>query len=169
MDAAVPPAKIKAKRGLGGILMFMLCFVAGTAAGGAGAAIGLMMFAPQRLAAGATPLPEAKPAVKSPVEYVEIDNAFTSNLVDTGRYLQVKIAVSTEGGPAVAAAIVRHKPAIVSAVLAVLGELGESDVASRAAKDRMRARIRAAMNDVLIRKAATAGIAEVFIVSMVVQ
>ena len=167
MDADAPPKKPKG-RSIAALLGFALCFAAGAGAGGAGAAIGLLAFAPG--GAGAHSVPKkAEEHAKAPVEYVEIDNAFTSNLVDTGRYLQVRIAASSDGGPAVGVAITAHKPAIVSAVLAVLGELGEPDVADRIAKDKLRAKIRAAINDVLSRKAGLAGVSEVFIVSLVIQ
>ena len=171
MDADAPPKKTKG-RGIAALLGFGLCFAAGAGAGGAGAAIGLLAFAPASVGNGGgahAATEKAKEAAKAPVEYVEIDNAFTSNLVDTGRYLQVRIAASSDGGPAVGAAITAHKPAIVSAVLAVLGELGEPDVADRIAKDKLRAKIRAAINDVLSRKAGLAGVSEVFIVSLVIQ
>ena len=168
MDAAPAPViKVKKARGLAGSVAIIIGFAAGAAAGGAGAAIGLMKFAPP--AAAARPAPAEHDEAKTATEYIEIDNAFTSNLIDTGRYLQIRIAVATEGGPPVAAAIVKHKPAIISAVLAALGELGEADIAGRVAKDRLRGRVRVAINDVLSRKAGLSGVSEVFIVSLVVQ
>lgn len=137
-------------------------FIAGAAAGGFGAAIGTA-----RLGGGGDH--EAPAAAAAPVEYVEIDNAFTSNLVDTGRYLQVRLSVSTTGGPAVVAAITRHKPALISTVLAVLGESAENDVADRPAKDKLRARLLTAINEVLKAKGEPSGIDEVFFTSLVVQ
>lgn len=168
MDAA-PPLKKPKGRGIAALLGFALCFVAGAGAGGAGAAIGLLKFAPGLVGGGHGKAEAAADPAKVPVEYVEVDNAFTSNLVDTGRYLQVRIAVSSNGGPPVAAAMATHKPAIISAVLAVLGDLGEPDVADRVAKDRLRAKIRTAINDVMRSKAGLPGVSEVFIVSLVVQ
>ncbi len=165
----VAPAKKANGGGLVAMLGFALCFVAGAGAGGAGAAIGLLKFAPAMVRGGHETVEAAAAPAKAPVEYVEIDNAFTSNLVDTGRYLQVRIAISSSGGPPVVAAMTTHKPAIISAVLSVLGELGEPDVADRNAKDRLRGKIRTAINDVLSRKAGLAGVSEVFITSLVVQ
>ncbi len=172
LTTADPPEK-KAKKpkggGLGMIGVF-LCCVIGAAAGGAGALVGMAKFAPGLIGAHAeAPAAPSPAAAPTALDYIEIDNAFTSNLSDTGRYLQVRISVSSDGGPPVAAAIVKHKPAIVSAVLSVLGELGEADVADRAAKDRLRAKIRTAINEVLNRNAGVSGVREVFIVSLVVQ
>ena len=138
---------------------------AGAAAGG-GAVTGLMILRP---AATGGSNKTIAPVVAGPVDYVELDNAFTSNLADTGRYLQLRIAVSTAGGLPVTAALTQHKLAIVSAVLAVLGEVGEADVADRAAKTKLRASVRAAINDVLQRKAHITGVDEVFFTSLVVQ
>ncbi|MGL4541768.1 MAG: flagellar basal body-associated FliL family protein [Polymorphobacter sp.] len=161
------------RQGLGRLLMLIAMFAAGIAAGGGGAVIALSQLGTLSALVGsataAKPAAEPSPAAPVKLDYVELDNAFTSNLVDTGRYLQVRIAVSTRGGPGVVAAITEHRLAIVSAILAVLGEAGEADVADRAAKDRLRASVRTAINDVLRRKAGTAGIDEVYFTSLVVQ
>lgn len=153
----------KTNGGMAKILFIALAFVAGAGAGGFGAVIGAGKLG---VAGGHD---EATPAVASAVEYVEIDTAFTSNLVDTGRYLQVRLSVSTTAGPGVVAAIARHKPALVSAVLSVLGECSEADVADRAAKDKLRGRLLAAINETLAKKNVTPGVDEVFFTSLVVQ
>lgn len=164
-EGAGKPAKAKGG-GVVKILFIGLAFVAGAAAGGFGAVIGAGKLGMGEAVHG-TPAKDA--AVKAPVEYVEIDNAFTSNLVDTGRYLQVRLSVSTTGGADVVAAIAKHKPAVISAVLSVLGELSEIDVADRVAKDKLRGRLKAGINDVLRAKGETTGIDEVFYTSLVVQ
>jgi flagellar basal body-associated protein FliL len=163
-DAAPKPAK--AKKGLGGVVMVAAAFV-GAAAGSGGALMAVVTLRPGLLGGKAAVAPVVVAA--TPVEYIELENAFTSNLADTGRYLQLRIAVSSTGGPPVTAALTQHKLAIVSAVLAVLGEVGEADVADRVAKAKLRATIRGAINDVLTRKAHVAGIDEVFFTSLVVQ
>jgi flagellar basal body-associated protein FliL len=163
-DAAKPA---KAGGGLAKALFVVVAFVAGAAAGGFGAVIGAGKLGLGGEAGHATD--KAAVAAKAPVEYVEIDNAFTSNLVDTGRYLQVRLSVSTTGGGDVVAAIGKHKPALISAILSVLGELAEIDVADRPAKDKLRGKLKAAINDSLRAKGEAIGIDEVFFTSMVVQ
>ncbi len=164
------PAKPARKRGGGmaKILLVVAAFAGGAAAGGGGAVMAVLQLG--GLPGGVKEQP-ARTADATPgkLDYVELDNAFTSNLIDTGRYLQLRIAVSTTGGPAVTAALIKHKLAIVSSVLSVLGEMGESDIANRAAKDKLRTQVRTAINDVLRRKAGTAGIDEVYFTSLVVQ
>lgn len=161
---AVKPAKKKGG-GIAKLLATGLAFVAGAAAGGFGGAIGASQFG-----GGGGSHAEAKAEVAhEPLEYVEIDNAFTSNLVDTGRYLQLRISVSTTGGETVVAAVAKHKPAIIGAVLSVLGELAEADVADRVAKDKLGDRLQKAINEALKAKGEAGVIEEVFFTSLVVQ
>lgn len=159
------PAKTKGGGGAGKALLTIVAATLGAAAGGFGAVVAAGSLGLG--GGGHSAAPEAP--VVAAVEYVELEQAFTSNLADTGRYLQVKLSVSQSGGPAVAAAIVRHKPAIVSAVLGVLGEAGEPDVATREAKDRLRARLKQVINETLKHNGVVGGVDEVFFTSLVVQ
>jgi len=154
--------------GAGKVVLIAAAFAGGAAAGGGGAALAVLQLN------HTPPVTKAGPPAKTEntvakLDYVELDNAFTSNLVDTGRYLQLRIAVSTTGGPIVMAALTKHKLAIVSAVLAVLGDMGESDIADHAAKDKLRVHVRTAINDVLRRKAGIDGVDEVYFTTLVVQ
>jgi flagellar basal body-associated protein FliL len=163
-DEGAKPARPKGKGGgIMRVLAIGLAFVAGAGAGGFG-----VVMAVSQLGLGGGGHAKAEVAVV-PVQYVEIDNAFTSNLVDTGRYLQVRISVSTKNGETVVAAIEQHKPALISTVLSVLGELSEIDVADRVAKDKLRARLKTAINQALAAKGVAGGIDEVFFTSLVVQ
>ena len=163
---ADPEPKAK-KAGKGGAALKLLLVVAaaggGAVAGGLGAVAALSGL-PAGLTSHASPVKEV-----APLAYVELDNAFTSNLVDTGRFLQLRIAVSTTGGPATVAALQQHKLAIVSAVLGVLGDLSEVDVSGAPAKAKLRLKLRETIDLVLRQKANTAGIDEVFLTSLVVQ
>lgn len=158
----------KKRGGMARIMLIVAAFAGGAAAGGGGAVMAVMQLGglPGAATAKAAAKDDASPGK---LDYVELDNAFTSNLIDTGRYLQLRIAVSTTGGPTVTAALVKHKLAIISSVLAVLGDMGETDIANRAAKDKLRTQVRTAINDVLRRKAGTAGVDEVYFTSLVVQ
>lgn len=155
------------KRALPAILVPLLACVLGAAAGGAGAAIAVLKFAPAGGGGGHAAPAAAVPA--GPLEYVAIDNAFTSNLADSGRYLQVKIALSTYGGAEAVAAVDKHKPAIVSAVLAALGEVREPDIESARAKDALRARLKDVVNATLKSRGEPGGVDEIFFTSLVVQ
>jgi flagellar basal body-associated protein FliL len=54
-------------------------------------------------------------------------------------------------------------------VLAVLGELSEADVGDRSSKDKLRARLKIAINDVLAARGVPGTVDEVFFTSLVVQ
>lgn len=158
--------KPKKKKMLGAVVP-VLAFVAGAGAGGAGAGIAIVQFGGAPTAHAKAPTPEPVPA--GPLEYVPVDNAFTSNLADSGRYLQVKISLSTFGGPDAVAAIGKHQPAIVSAVLAALGEVRETDIENAKAKDALRDRLKVVVNNTLKSKGEPGGVEEVFFTSLVVQ
>ncbi len=170
-DKAEKPEKAeKPKKNILGKLVPVLAFVAGAGAGGAGAGIAVLKFAP---AAGGdhgkAEHAEAPPPPAGPLEYVEIENAFTSNLADSGRYLQVKLSVSTFGGPDAVAAIGKHKPAIVSSVLAALGEARDADIESAKAKEQLAERLKDVVNKTLKSKGEPGTVEEVFFTSLVVQ
>lgn len=166
-DTAPPDAKpAKAKGGFGKSLVIVLAATIGAAAGGFGAVIAAGSLG---LGGGGGQAHAPAAPAASPIEYIELDQPFTSNLADTGRYLQLRLSLSHGGGPAMADAVTKHKPALVSAVLGVLGEAGEADVATREAKDRLRERLKAAINETLKSNGATGGIDEVFFTSLVVQ
>jgi flagellar basal body-associated protein FliL len=170
-DAKVKDAP-KKKKGLPALLVPLLACVLGAAAGGAGAAIAVLKFAPGLTAGGGAHTAAAAPhdpVPEGPLEYVEVDNAFTSNLADSGRYLQIKISLSTFGGPTAVESIEKHKPALVSAVLAALGEVREPDIESAKAKDELRERLKGVINSALKSKGEPGGVEEVFFTSLVVQ
>ena len=157
--AAAPPKKRAIARLLGPLILVIVA-----AAAGAGGALLLPQFLPQSGAAEKPPAPKI-----APLEYVEIENSFTSNLHDTGRFVQLRIAISTQGGAPVVEAVTRHRVAIVSAVLEVLSETGEADLNAPGGREALTRRMRIAINDVLQRKSGIAGVDDVFLTSLVLQ
>lgn len=155
-EAAAP------KKGLVGRLLLPLVLLLTGAGAGAGGAIFLPGLVPQSGAAK----PEPKVA---PLEYVEIDNSFTSNLKDTGRFVQLKIAVSTQGGPPVLEAVERHRLALIAVVLGILADSSEAELREPAGRELLTRRMRVAINDLLQRKSGIAGIDDVFLTSFVLQ
>jgi flagellar FliL protein len=170
MAETKPEKPAKTKRNLMGILVPVIAFIAGAGAGGAGAAIAMLQFAGGG-GGGYAPAGHAEtpPPPAGPLEYVEVENAFTSNLADSGRYLQLKLSISTFGGEVATAAIEKHKPALVSAVLAALGEVRDADIETATAKDGLRVRLKDVINAALKAKGEPGFVEEVFFTSLVVQ
>lgn len=162
-DAAEAPAEAPPKKGLlARLLVPLLMLVSGAAAGAAGA-----VFMPTLI-----PMPEAEtpPAPEvAPLQYVEIPTPFTANLKDTGRFVQVKIAISTQGGQPVVEAVERHRVAIVAEVLGVLTDTSEEQLATAAGREALARRMRLGINDVLQRKSGIAGVDDVFLTSFILQ
>jgi len=162
-EAAEAPAGAPAKKGLlARLLLPLLLLVGGGAAGAAGA-----VFIPTLM-----PKPAAERAPKpevAPLQYVEIPTPFTANLKDTGRFVQVKIAISTQGGQPVVDAVERHRVAIVAEVLGVLTDTSEEQLATAAGREALTRRMRLGINDVLQRKSGIAGVDDVFLTSFILQ
>lgn len=169
-----PPEAAK-KPGLVKRLLVPLLFLLVGLAAGAGGMLAAPMLLPDLFPAAEGPAEDGAPAPKprkvkqAPLSYIELDNSFTANLKDSGRYIQVKIAMSTHGGEPVAQAVEQHKVAIVAATLAVLADTTQADLEAPGGRERLAARMRMAINDVLMRKSGAAGIDDVFLTSFVVQ
>jgi flagellar FliL protein len=162
-EAAEAPAEAPAKKGLlKKLLLPLLLLVGGAAAGAAGA-----VFAPTLIPMPAAEKPPA-PEV-APLQYVEIPTPFTANLKDTGRFVQVKIAISTQGGQPVVDAVERHQVAIVAEVLGVLTDTSEEQLSTAAGREALTRRMRLGINDVLQRKSGIAGVDDVFLTSFILQ
>jgi flagellar FliL protein len=161
--AAAPSEEPPKKKGLlARLLLPLLLLVGGAAAGAAGA-----VFVPTLMPAKGV---EDKPAPEvAPLQYVEIPTPFTANLKDTGRFVQVKIAISTQGGQPVVEAVERHQVAIVAEVLGVLTDTSEEELSTSAGREALARRMRLGINDVLQRKSGIAGVDDVFLTSFILQ
>lgn len=160
--------KPKKKSGMLGKILMPLALFVFAGAGAAGGAFAVLKLMPP----GGGHAPAAAdhaPAPEGPLEYVELENAFTANLKDTGRYLQVKLSLSTFGGADAVASIGKHKPALVSAVLATLGDCTEADIADHKAKDGLRTRLKDTINAALKSRGEPGQVEEVFFTSLVAQ
>ena len=130
MADAPPAAAAPKKKGLiGRLLLPLAILVVGAAAGVAGGVLAPHFLGAAAPAGTKAPVPEV-----APLEYVEIDNSFTANLKDSGRFIQVRIAVSTQGGKPVVEAVGRHRVALIAAVLGILSDTNEAEVERRMAQ-----------------------------------
>lgn len=162
-SADAPPPKNK---GVKRLVLPLAMLITGAAAGAVGGILAPQFLGSTTGHAGkeAPPVPQV-----APLEYVEVDNSFTANLKDTGRFIQVRTAISTQGGKPVVDAVARHRVAIVAAVLGILSDTSEAEVESPGGRDALARRMRIAINDVLQRKSGIAGVEDVFLTSFVLQ
>lgn len=191
-EVAEKPKK-KGKKKL--ILMLLVLTVAGGGAGGA-YALGLIGGgkASAEVAEGPQLVPKAeqkrggggegkegevKPSGKAPPSgsggdkyasnYYPLDKDFTSNLRDSVHYVQVGLAVSTPYDDTVVENLKTNEIAVRSAILMTLGDATEDEVFSSEGKQKLAARLTAAINATLKQKEGFGGISNTYFTSFVVQ
>jgi flagellar FliL protein len=101
--------------------------------------------------------------------YYSFADEFTSNLRNSPALVQVSIAASTHRDGRVLMWLKKHELAIRSAILAVLADTPEEDVANMQGKDRLQHRIAAAINKVLTETEGFGGVDNVYFKSFLVQ
>lgn len=101
--------------------------------------------------------------------YALVEGAFTTNLANSPRLVQVEIGVATNYDPTMLEAVKTHELPLRSAVLGVLAQQPESAFASAAARSGVQRQLRVAINRVLTDKEGFGGITDVYFSSLVVQ
>jgi flagellar FliL protein len=101
--------------------------------------------------------------------YFTFSEEFTSNLKNSDALVQISLACSTRRDGRVLIWLKKHELAIRSALLNVLADTPEEDIASLEGKDRLQKRLTKAINEVLTREEGFGGIDEVYFKSFLVQ
>ena len=101
--------------------------------------------------------------------YYTFSEDFTSNLRDSDALVQISLACSTRRDGRVLMWLKKHELAIRSALLDVVADTPEGDVASIAGKERMQKRLTAAINTVLTQTEGFGGVDAVYFRSFLVQ
>jgi flagellar protein FliL len=120
--------------------------------------------------------PEGPSKVKKEAEatrfentYLEIDKEFMTNITNSKKIMVVKIAVMTHYDSRVFDNVKKHEFAIRSAVLDVMRQSTEVDVAKPDFRSELAAKIKVVMNDMLMKYEDFGGIEDVFFTSFVMQ
>jgi flagellar FliL protein len=114
--------------------------------------------------------PDAAPGQPRYVtSYLRLDGAFTTNLAGSPRFVQVELGVSTRYDGRVLEAVKAHELPIRSAVLGVLAASPEEAVTTPQGRAQLQARLRAAINQELVRNTGFGGIEGVHFAGLVVQ
>jgi flagellar FliL protein len=120
--------------------------------------------------------PEGPSKVKKEAEatrfentYLEIDKEFMTNITNSKKIMVVKVAVMTHYDSRVFDNVKKHEFAIRSAVLDVMRQSTEADVAKSDFRVELAAKIKVVMNDMLMKYEDFGGIEDVFFTSFVMQ
>ena len=120
--------------------------------------------------------PEGPSKVKKEAEstrfentYLEIDKEFMTNITNSKKIMVVKVAVMTHYDSRVFDNVKKHEFAIRAAVLDVMRQSTEADVAKPDFRSELAAKIKVVMNDMLMKYEDFGGIEDVFFTSFVMQ
>ena len=120
--------------------------------------------------------PEGPSKVKKEAEatrfentYLEIDKEFMTNITNSQKIMVVKVAVMTHYDSRVFDNVKKHEFAIRSAVLDVMRQSTEADVAKPDFRVDLAAKIKVVMNEMLMKYEDFGGIEDVFFTSFVMQ
>jgi len=124
--------------------------------------------APQRDGKGMDLPRPANPAAYQ-ATYFQIPAPFTSNLMDSDAFAQVSIAISTYYDQRVILGVQAHELAIRSAILMMLAQEQEFDLATPRGKEALQAKLLAVINDTLKAKTGFGGVDNVYFTNFVIQ
>ncbi len=101
--------------------------------------------------------------------YFTFTEEFTSNLKNSDALIQTSLACSTRRDGRVLIWLKKHELAVRSALLNVIADTPEEDIASVEGKERLQKRMTAAINAVLTKEEGFGGVDEVYFKSFIVQ
>lgn len=101
--------------------------------------------------------------------YYSFKDEFTSNLRESGHFMQTSLAASTNYDGRVLMWLKKHELAVRSAILVELANTSEQDAYSVEGKERLQKRLTVAINKVLTDNEGFGGVKSVFFKSYIVQ
>ena len=118
---------------------------------------------------------EAKVAKETPeidtfmTTYFEFPGTFTTNLMNSRRFLQVGLGVSTQYDDTVMENVEAHQLALRSEILNAISEFSESDIAGKNGREQLAKALTSAINNKLVALEDFGGVTEVHYTSFVLQ
>ena len=101
--------------------------------------------------------------------YFEFPGTFTTNLMNSRRFLQVGLGVSTQYDDTVMANVEAHQLALRSEILNAISEFSESDIAGKNGREQLAKALTDAINNKLVALEDFGGVTEVHYTSFVLQ
>lgn len=114
-------------------------------------------------------LPRPKDLAGYQATYFQIPAPFTSNLSDSDAFAQISIAIATYYDQRVITAAQTHELAIRSAILLMLAQEQEIDLATPEGKEKLQGKLVRIINDVLKAKTGYGGVDNVYFTNFVIQ
>ena len=101
--------------------------------------------------------------------YFEFPGTFTTNLMNSRRFLQVGLGVSTQYDDTVMENVEAHQLALRSEILNAISEFSESDIAGKNGREQLAKALTVAINNKLLALEDFGGVTEVHYTSFVLQ
>ena len=126
--------------------------------------------AEEEAAKGDSKVPKETPEIETFVTtYFEFPGTFTTNLMNSRKFLQVGLGVSTQYDDTVMANVEAHQLALRSQILNTISEFSEADIQGKAGREALAAALRDSINLKLVDLEDFGGIQEVHFTSFVLQ
>jgi flagellar FliL protein len=126
--------------------------------------------ADEKAAEGETKVPKETPEVKTfMTTYFEFPGTFTTNLMNSRKFLQVGLGVSTQYDDTVMANVEAHQLALRSEILNAISEFSEADIQGKNGREQLAKALTTSINNKLIALEDFGGVSEVHFTSFVLQ
>jgi flagellar FliL protein len=126
--------------------------------------------ADEKAAEGETKVSKETPEVKTfMTTYFEFPGTFTTNLMNSRKFLQVGLGVSTQYDDTVMANVEAHQLALRSEILNAISEFSEADIQGKNGREQLAKALTTSINNKLIALEDFGGVSEVHFTSFVLQ
>ena len=126
--------------------------------------------ADEKAAEGETKVSKETPEVKTfMTTYFEFPGTFTTNLMNSRKFLQVGLGVSTQYDDTVMANVEAHQLALRSEILNAISEFSEADIQGKNGREQLAKALTTSINNKLIALEDFGGVSEVHLTSFVLQ
>ncbi len=126
--------------------------------------------ADEKAAEGESKVAKETPEVKTfMTTYFEFPGTFTTNLMNSRKFLQVGLGVSTQYDDKVMSNVEAHQLALRSEILNAMSEFSETDIQGKNGREQLAKALTASINEKLIALEDFGGVSEVHFTSFVLQ
>jgi len=126
--------------------------------------------AEEKAAEGNSKVAKETPEIKSfMTTYFEFPGTFTTNLMNSRKFLQVGLGVSTQYDDTVMSNVEQHQLALRSEILNAMSEFSEADIQGKNGREELAKALTASINEKLIALEDFGGVQEVHFTSFVLQ